>query len=412
MNIWIFNENAYSPDLPGGTRHYDLSRELVRRGHSVSIFATSFHHHMHKEVRLQPGEDWRIEEFEGVRFVWIRTPPYERNDWRRVRNMVAFMFSAWRLGENISRIAPEVGTPDVIIGSSPHLLNPLAAWFVARRFRVPFVMEVRDLWPQTIIDMGVMGPGHPIIKALQVLERFLYHRAVRIITLLPMSHEYITACGVPREKIIWIPNGVDLSRFSRASMKPANHNGFQVMYLGAHGQANALDVLLDAARIIKERGLSEIRFVLIGDGPEKPRLIKMAKELGLENVEFRNPVPKSKVPDVLREADVFLFNLEDVAVFRYGISPNKLFDFMAAGNPVITSVQAPANPVDAAHCGFTIPPRDSKSMAEAIIRLYDMPQDAREEMGSAGRDYVEKHHDIARLAERLEDTLAHILSGP
>jgi len=92
MNIWIFNENAYSPDLPGGTRHFDLSRELVRRGHSVSIFATSFHHHMHKEVRLQPGEDWRIEEFEGVRFVWIRTPPYQRNDWRRVRNMVAFMF--------------------------------------------------------------------------------------------------------------------------------------------------------------------------------------------------------------------------------------------------------------------------------------------------------------------------------
>ncbi|MDI9617169.1 MAG: glycosyltransferase family 4 protein [Methanothrix sp.] len=412
MNIWIFNENAYSPDLPGGTRHYDLSRELVRRGHSVSIFATSFHHHMHKEVRLQPGEDWRIEEFEGVRFVWIRTPPYQRNDWRRVRNMVAFMLRSWRLGERISRIAPEVGTPDVIIGSSPHLLNPLAAWMVARRFRVPFVMEVRDLWPQTIIDMGVMGPSHPIIKALQVLERFLYHRATRIITLLPMSHEYITACGISRDKIIWIPNGVDLSRFSRASTKPANHDGFQVMYLGAHGQANALDVLLDAARIIQERGLSEIRFVLMGDGPEKPRLIKMAEELGLENVEFRNPVPKSKVPDVLSEADAFLFNLEDVAVFRYGISPNKLFDFMAVGNPVISSVQAPANPVDAAHCGFTIQPRDPEAMAEAIIRLYSMPQDAREEMGRAGRDYVEKHHDIARLAERLEDTLAQILSGP
>ncbi|WP_369425646.1 glycosyltransferase, partial [Methanothrix sp.] len=162
----------------------------------------------------------------------------------------------------------------------------------------------------------------------------------------------------------------------------------------------------------QERGLSEIRFVLMGDGPEKPRLIKMAEELGLENVEFRNPVPKSKVPDVLREADAFLFNLEDVAVFRYGISPNKLFDFMAVGNPVISSVQAPANPVDAAYCGFTIQPRDPEAMAEAIIRLYSMPQDAREEMGRRGRDYVEKHHDIARLAERLEDTLDQILSGP
>lgn len=273
-------------------------------------------------------------------------------------------------------------------------------------------MEVRDLWPQTIIDMGVMGPSHPIIKALQVLERFLYHRATRIITLLPMSHEYITACGISRDKIIWIPNGVDLSRFSRASTKPANHDGFQVMYLGAHGQANALDVLLDAARIIQERGLSEIRFVLMGDGPEKPRLIKMAEELGLENVEFRNPVPKSKVPDVLTEANVTVFILNDITLYRYGISLNKLFDYLAAMKPLILAGRPANNPVDAAYCGFTIQPRDPEAMAEAIIRLYEMPQDAREEMGRRGRDYVEKHHDIARLAERLEDTLDQILSGP
>jgi len=308
-------------------------------------------------------------------------------------------------------MAPELGTPDVIIGSSPHLLNPLAAWMVARRFRVPFVMEVRDLWPQTIIDMGVMGPSHPVIKALQALERFLYHRAVRIITLLPMSYEYITACGIPRDKIIWIPNGVDLSRFSRASMKSANHDGFNVMYLGAHGQANALDVLLDAARIVKERGYGDIRFVLIGDGPEKPRLIKMAEELGLDNVDFRNPVPKSKVPDVLRDADVTVFILNDIALYRYGISLNKLFDYFAAVKPLILAGRPANNPIEDAHCGFTIPPRDPDAMAEAIIRIYKMPPDAREEIGCRGRDYVERHYDIARLAERLEDTLSQTISG-
>ncbi|MGC9019436.1 MAG: glycosyltransferase, partial [Candidatus Bipolaricaulaceae bacterium] len=171
MNIWIFNHYAIPPDLPGGTRHYDLGRELVKRGHRVVIFATSFHHYLHRETRLRPGERWKVEDVDGLKFVWIRTPPYQRNDWRRVRNMVAFAVRAWQLGHKLPKLAPEIGNPDVVIGSSPHLLTPLAAYWVARHYRVPFVMEVRDLWPQTIIDMGELSARHPITKALQALER-------------------------------------------------------------------------------------------------------------------------------------------------------------------------------------------------------------------------------------------------
>jgi glycosyltransferase involved in cell wall biosynthesis len=173
------------------------------------------------------------------------------------------------------------------------------------------------------------------------------------------------------------------------------------MYLGAHGQANAIDVLLDAAKIVQDRGYQEIQFILIGDGFEKPGLIELAKGLRLKNVVFRDPVPKSKVPEALSEANAFVFNLESTKVFKYGISPNKLFDYMAAGKPVIFSVKASNNPVDEARCGLTVPPRNPEALAEAIIELSRIPKEERQAMGRRGREYVEKYHAIPVLAEKL-----------
>ncbi len=401
MNIWIFNHYAITPDMPGGTRHYDLGRELVKRGNQVVIFASSFHHYLHREMRLKASEQWKVEDVDGVTFVWVRTPSYWWNDRSRMRNMVVFMLRAWWLGRKLPKLAPKIGKPDVIIGSSPHLLTPLAAYRVARHHQAKFIMEVRDLWPQTIIDMGELSLRSPITKALQALEKFLYHRAERIITLLPLAYEYITGCGIPREKIVWIPNGIDLDRFDSTLIPEAKHESFQVMYLGAHGQANALDVLLQAAEMTQAQGDPEIRFVLIGDGPKKPQLMELARQMELTNVEFHNPVPKDEVSKVLQEADAFVFNLEKTEVFRYGISSNKLFDYMAAARPVIFSVQSSNNPVEEAQCGLTVPPRDPQALADAVIKLYQMPQEEREAMGRRGREYVEKYHAIPVLAEEL-----------
>lgn len=406
MNIWIFNHYAHPPDVPGGTRHYDLGQQLVKRGHRVTIFASSFHHYLRREIRLQPKEDWKIDDVNGVKFAWIRTPPYQRNDLRRVWNMISFALRVLRLGYEL---APEISKPDVVIGSSPHLLTPLVAYRVARHHKAPFVMEVRDLWPQTIIDMGGLSTRHPITKVLQMLERFLYHRAVKIITLLPLAHEYITDCGIPREKIVWIPNGVDLARFQGLESKSYSDDSFTVMYLGAHGLANALDVLIRAAKVVQDRGFYEIKFVLVGDGPEKPRLITLAKELGVRNVEFRLPVPKNEVPHILRTADATVFILHDIPLYKYGISLNKLFDYLAAGKPLVLAGSPSNNPVKEARCGLTVPPRDPATLAEAIITLYKMPREERETMGLRGRRYVEEHYSVERLVDRLEEVLLGIL---
>lgn len=401
MNLWIFNHYAHGVDLPGGTRHFDLARELVGHGYQVTIFASSFQHACHREMRLAPGERWKVEDVDGVRFVWIKAFTYQRNDWRRVLNMVSFMLRAWRLGKIIPKLTPELGKPDVVIGSSVHLLAVLSASWVAKRYKAKFIMEVRDLWPQTIVDMGELSESNPFTKLLRMLEMFLYRRAERIIVLAPRMGEYISARGISEGKIVWIPNGVDLARFEDTQLQSSSGDEFKVMYLGAHGQANALDILLEAAKGVQDQGYQDIKFILVGGGPEKPRLTKLAKELGLRNVEFRDPIPKTEVPKTLGEADATVFVLNDLPLYRYGISLNKLFDYLAARKPLILAGHPINNPVEESGCGLTVPPRNPQALAEAIIKLYRMPKEEREAMGQRGREYVEKHHAIPVLARKL-----------
>jgi glycosyltransferase involved in cell wall biosynthesis len=407
-SLWIFNHYAVSPDLPGGTRHFDLAKELVKRGWQVVIFASSFRHYIYKDFKLSPGKHWKLEDMEGVKFLWLRTLPYQRNDWHRVLNMISYMLRAWRLGRKLPRLIPEVQRPDVVIGSSVHLLAVLAAYRVAKLYKARFIMEVRDLWPQTIIDMGELSERSPLTQLIRTLERFLYRRAERIITLLPKAGEYIVAQGICEEKIIWIPNGVDLSRF-QIRVRSKSEGSFQVMYLGAHGQANALDVLLQAAKIIQDEGYRNVKFVLIGDGPEKPHLMQMAEALQLRNVEFRASVQRTEVPRVLNSADAVALILNDLPLYRYGISLNKLYDYMAAGKPVLLAGNPANNPVEEAKCGIIVPPQNPQALADAIIRLYTTSPEEREVIGQRGREYVKEHYDIRRLVERLERTLKEVL---
>lgn len=405
MRVWIVNHYALPPTRPGGTRHYSLARELIRKGHEVTIIASSFDHTVRKETRLRAGETWKEELVEGVPFLWLRTPPYPGNTLARMWNMAVFAGRVWT-GDGVRQLQ----RPDVILGSSPHLFGALAAERLARRYRVPFVLEVRDLWPQTLIDLGNLSPHHPVVRGLEWIERYLYRNATRIITLLPGAAGYMIGKGAERGKVVWIPNGVDLS--SLPAPKPPIEDGvFTVMYAGAHGLANGLDSLLDAAAILQRDGWGErLRFRFIGDGPEKSRLRTRVRDERLEPmVRFEEPVAKSRLHGVLQEADAFLMVLKDSPVFRWGVSPNKLFDYLSSGRPVIFCVNSPYDPVVEAQAGLSVPPEDSKAIAEAIKQLATTVPDKLREMGLRGRTYVEKHHDYARLADKLGEVLNEAL---
>lgn len=405
-SVWILNHYAQAPALPGGTRHYELARRLTENGWDVSILVSSFHHPT-RTLAVEVGAGQAVVRMvDGIRFVWLASRfTYRANDQRRVLNMVEYAWRAWREGS--CRVSGQIPTPDVIVGSSPHLLAPLAGLRLARRFRVPFVMEVRDLWPKTLVALGALSERNLITKMLRWLELHLYRSADSIVTLLPSASRHLDELGLPEQSITYIPNGT-----STLDVLPApRENGAPVvMYAGAHGRANVLDVLLDAATILKPRR-ADIRFVLVGEGMEKPRLKERASSLNLSNVEFRDPVPKTDIPQLLQTADVLTLVLEDSELVSYGISLNKLYDYMAAGRPVVFAGNSSNNPIDESGCGITVPPRQPGQLADAIERILDRDAEVRASMGKRGWEHVRKHHDWTVLGEQLDRILRDVINA-
>jgi glycosyltransferase involved in cell wall biosynthesis len=400
LAVWIVNQYAISPDLPGGTRHYDLATELTRRGIAVKIFAADVNLALRQHVRLRGGELFKRERAGDVEFVWIDSALYRRNDWRRAWNMFSFYRNAILVGKTIGQSEP----PAVIIGSSPHPLAALAALRLSRRLGASFVLEVRDLWPQSLIDGRGFSNRHPLMMAMRMVESYLYRKATRIIVLARGSIDYIAGRGFPRQRIIFIPNGVHVGHFQTTLSRDEarQHYGFKdftVVYAGAHGPANALETILFAAERTADL---PVTFVLVGSGPSKDDLVAKASSRKLTNVRFLEPISKNDIPNLLLAADAGAITLRDYSTYSYGISPNKLFDYMAAALPVICSVRGDmASIVKDAGCGIPVPPEDPEALASAVRTLRGMPEVELRLLGNAGRNYVTRHFSREVLAERL-----------
>lgn len=399
MEIWIFNHYAVTPDTTGITRHYDLASELTKKGHRVTIFASSFNHPLRRDIKGKyknyKGVKYCPEERNKVLFVWIKTVPSRRNNWGRVVNMLSYSINSYKLAKELN-----LPMPEAVIGSSPHLFAAYTAYRVAGNKKVPFVLEVRDLWAESLVDVGVPR-FHPFIISLKLLEKFLYKKADRIITLLPYSHRHITR----EEKVVYIPNGVNLGFFNLRK-KEKLHKGFLLIYSGTMNQSNNPESIIKAASIL-DRGYPNIKFIFLGDGFEKTKLIEMSKNL--DNVVFMGPVPKKGIADVLRKVDVGIVTKSHMPVLKYGISYNKMFDYMAAAKPVIIASNYGNNPVKDANAGITVNPNEPEELASVAVKLYKMPDGQRKKMGQRGRAYVEKYHSTAMLADKLEGVLKEVV---
>ncbi len=406
-NIWLLNHYA---SMEG--RHTFFARELVERGYNVTLFASSFMHNNFKETKIYPSNSYSLyeETEDGYSRVWIKTPPYKRNNYKRFLNQIYFAIRGYMAGKKLKH-----SKPDVIVGSSVHPFTGLTAYKLSKKYGVPFIFEVRDLWPQTLIDLGVLKEKGLTVYLFRKLELFLYQRAVRIISVLPKGEDYITGLGIKKDKVVHIPNGIRLDWFDRKALSANDsfalkeyfnrHRGHLVfIYLGAMGIANGLDTVLKAAGLLQQKDpavTEKIRFLMVGDGPEKESLTLMAKDLGIQNVDFLGYLEKDLVPFILDSADVALFHLADTPVFRYGVSSNKLFDYMAAAKPIIYAVNSCFNFAEAAKCGIAIPPDNPDEFAGAIIKMIEMPENDRINMGIKGRQYVKNNHEFSILTDRL-----------
>jgi len=399
--VWLFNHYAQEPGGPGGTRHYSLAQQLRKRGWRMIIIASSVEHGTNRQ-RLSDRERWRLESYNDVEFLWLKGTGYAGNGADRIRNILDYTFAAARVCRTV------LPRPDVVIGSSVHPFAARTGAYFAKHFNVPFIFEIRDLWPQTLIDLGRLTPRHPICLALRWLEKDLCHRACRIITLLPYAYQYLETIGVPQNRLTWIPNGVEIEGGDLPNRRPNDleQQPFTLMYFGAHGLANGLDNVLRAMQVLQQRpNAPVVRLRLIGDGPEKPRLMQLAQELRLTEVLFEPPVRKSNIPALASEADTFIFNLVDAPVFRYGISSNKLFDYMAAQRPIIFCCKSSNNPIADAGAGPTVQPGNPDLLADAIWNMALRSPQERNEMGLAARRHVQTKYSFDKLSVLLAGVL-------
>lgn len=406
MEIWMINQYAITPDLPGGSRHYDFASELTRLGCTVKIFASDVNLALRRHTKLNEGVLYTIEDINGVEFIWVKSALYERNNWRRIWNMLSF-------AKNVHRVAGKVGKkPDVIIGSSPHPFAALAAKYIAKKLHARFLLELRDLWPQALIDMGEVSESHLGIKIMRLIEGNLYDGAEQIIVLAKGSIEYLEkGWAVKREKILYIPNGVYLEniyyRESRDTLrKRYKFDRFTIVYTGAHGPANALETIVRAAKRLLEN--ENIEIVLLGDGPAKQDIIKQAENLNLTNLRFMDPIPKASIPELLLAADAGVITLLAADAFTYGISPNKLFDYMASHKPVVCAVAGDVGTlVETTGCGITVPPENDAALAQAILEMSLLDEKQRGKMGDNGYIEVINNYSRQKLAHRLLNSINH-----
>jgi glycosyltransferase involved in cell wall biosynthesis len=394
-------QHGSTPDLPGGTRQFELAQSLARRGYEVTYFLSSFHYLLQVEVKLRAGEPFRVERQNGFNLVWIKSFPYERNDWRRVVNTVDYAKRFYVLGKKITRLNPTVKVPDAVLAFNLPLLTPLCAYMVAREYSAEFNLEVGDLWPQTLIDMGALKEGSLIVRLLKSIERFLYTRARKIVTPLPSISECPSLMNF-RNKVTWIGSGINLANYQDFAGMPTGRNeSFNVLYLGAHGPANDLFNVLSAFKRIQRLGYSNIKLTLVGHGVEKEQLVRKARRMNLANVTFEDAIPRNKVPEVVATADACLFSLRKAAIFNFGINPNKLADYLGGGKPIISAAEVKNNVVQEIGCGIAVPAGEPQELADAVIKLYGMPAADRAAMGYKGRQYAEKFLDSDRVTEKL-----------
>lgn len=390
-------------DEAGGTRHYELARRLVSKGHAVTVIASPASY----LSGLASGRRPRRQLVDGidVRYAWVYATS-SRNVFARLLSFLAF--TATSLVE-----AVRVRGVDVVWGTSPPIFQAAAAYVVARLRRRPFCLEIRDLWPAFLVDAGLLRNKVPV-KLAEWLEKRLYLGANHIIVNSPGFIQHIQARGARSEKITLVSNGVDASTFPEGVSGGAirtewglEEGIFVAMYTGAHGLVNDLETLLNAAALLQDR--QNVRVVLVGEGRERIRLMEKAKAMGLSNVLFIGPQPKARMPEVLAAADVCVAILKPVPMFRT-VYPNKVFDYMAARKPTVLAIDGVIRQViEEAEGGVFVAPGDAGALAQAIRNYVDDPGLCGQQ-GRNARAHVVAHFDRTRQAEELERVFAGLTS--
>ncbi len=404
MKLLLINHYAGSPKHGMEFRPFYLAREWVRAGHQALILGASYSHV--RTTQPEPG----FAQFQGVHYHFYDTPTYEGNGVGRVKNIWSFCRQVWKDADILAREFQ----PDVVIASSTYPMDIWVARRIARQARAKLVYEVHDLWPLSPIELSGMSPRHPFAMLCQKAENDAYRDADVVVSMLPKVHAHMAAHGLDLKKLHIVPNGITLDEWE-ADGEPLDpalqaHLATQraagrtlVGYAGSMGEPNALDVLLDAAQRLKDQPMA---FVLVGGGHLREALQARVRDQGLSNVAMFPAIPKGQIPSLLRGFDIAYIGWQRTPIYRFGIAPNKLMDYMMAQRPVLHSVEAGNDPVAEAGAGLTVAPEDPQAVADGLLALAAIDPAERAAMGRRGREFVLQHHTYPVLAQRFVDAVS------
>jgi glycosyltransferase involved in cell wall biosynthesis len=399
MKILYLEHYAGSPKYGMEYRPYYMAREWVKSGHEVTIVAASYSHLRNRQPSMHSR--LTVEMIDGIQYVWLQTPKYEQNGAKRIVNIIEYLRGLYSVPNFLG------GYPfDAVIASSTYPFDNDFAHRMAIKWGAIHVYEVHDLWPLSPIELGGYSRWHPAIIVTQAAEDHAYRNADLVVSLLPAAKTYMMTRGLREDKFHYIPNGIAVDEwdnyvgssisFWEEKLEAVKGKDILIGYAGSHGIANALDTFIDAAVQLPNYG-----FVLLGQGPEKNRLQRKAEENKLANVLFIDSVPRSYVPDFLNHMDILYIGFQRQSLYRFGISPNKLMDYMMAGKPIICAIDAGNDIVEEAGCGLTIQPENVEALVQAVHKISSLDKASRDRMGLLGHAYIKKHHDYHILAQQF-----------
>lgn len=397
MNILYIHQYFYTPQEPGATRSYWISRELVRRGHNVTMICSTNNNH----------PEACEADIDGIHVIYVK------NDYS---NYMPAYRKVWSF-VNFIRLAIKVGAKQKDVDLMYATSTPLTVGYIAMRLKAkknwPYVFEVRDLWPEFPIQIGAIK-NKLAIKYLRGLERRIYERSEHVVALSPGMKDGVLKAGTPEEKCSMIPNMSKPDKFfpHEPNMDVANKfcidiNKFNVIHFGSMGRANGLNYITDAAKVLQDGGHDEVNFVFMGDGATCPELKKQAEEQGLKNVQFLGSHPMETVSEVVNLCDASITTFMNLPILQTN-SPNKLFDSLSAGKPIIVnSAGWTKDLVEKDDCGFFVDPECPEELAEKLLQYKD-DKETLKRWGENARKLSIEVFDKDLLSAKVADVLEKV----
>lgn len=402
--IWYLHHTAGSPSLGMSYRPYYLSKEFNQHGYRSYVIGANFHHLLHKPIEQK--QIVKQEKIDGQDYIFLKTLPYSGN-FKRFLNMLSYSWKIWRYQKKLIQIT---GAPSVIIVSSSHLFHYFSARSIAKKYNAKLIFEVRDLWPLSFIDLLSYSPWHPMVLFMGLIERKAYKNADYVVSLLPYAFSYMSQRGLTQDRFISISNGVAvnevleekqplLAAYEEQIHSKKQNGQFIIGYVGAHGVPNSLDDLLQALIVLKRENIKNIHVILVGNGAQKKELIQLAEDNHLESITFLDPIPKKQIPSFLHLMDAVYLGWKNRSIYQYGISPNKLFDYMLSGKPILHAFSGENDIVEQTKTGFTVEAENPISIAKGIQQMMNTTKAELDEMGRHGREAALANFSYEYLAK-------------